>query len=263
MIYFKDWHVAIQARRGGQEVKIALSNGYKLLDCAQACENQAEIGAALKNLFDNGVVKREEVFITSKVWNTFHSYNLAMQSVEMTLAELQIDYLDLCLIHWPMGYKEGGACFLGKVIKCSFRMSTTWTPGKPWSRNIKQIQRVMDNCEIKPAVLQVECHPYFQQNVLIEFCNKNSIAVTAYSPLGNPAMPSTNLVIQISAQVLIQRGICVIVKSVSESRIKENNNIWDFTLTEEEMTKMKSLDRNMRFLDLKQTEAKGHPHFPW
>uniref|UniRef100_A0A915DSQ5 NADP-dependent oxidoreductase domain-containing protein n=1 Tax=Ditylenchus dipsaci TaxID=166011 RepID=A0A915DSQ5_9BILA len=153
-----------------------------------------------------------------------------------------------------MGYKEGGALFPKEGDKMLFSDADyldTWKAmeqkvkeGKIRSIGlsnfgIKQIQRVIDNCQIKPAALQVECHPYFQQNELVEFCNKNSIAVTAYSPLATLPCLSTSPLIQISSQILIQKGICVIPKSVSESRIKENKNIWDFTLTEEEMTKMK------------------------
>lgn len=282
----------------GAAVKVALTNGYKSLDCAQAYENQPEIGAVLKELFDSGVVKREDIFITSKVWNTFHSYEMALKSIESTLADLKIDYLDLCLIHWPTGYKEGGELFPKNGEKMAYSdvdyletwkaMESKVKEGKVRSIGLsnfsaQQIQRVIDNSEIKPAVLQVELHPYFQQPELVDFCHKHSIAVTAYSPLANPSMPfhkdgdpnvlhdpvisdiakkhgKTNA--QVVLKYIVQMGISVIPKSVSETRIKENFNVWDFTLTDDEMNKMKGLDRNLRFLDLKERDG-DHPHFPW
>jgi aldehyde reductase len=282
----------------GNAVKIALTNGYKLLDCAQAYENQAEIGAVLKELFDGGKVKREDVFITSKVWNTFHSYNLALKSVESTLADLKIDYLDLCLIHWPTGYQEGGELFpkkSDKMIYSDVDYLDTWKAmehmvkqGKVRSIGLSnfneaQIQRVIENGEVKPAVLQVELHPYFQQKQLVSFCTKNSIAVTAYSPLANPAMPfhkagDPNILhdpvvskiaknhsknnAQVVLKFLVQKGIAVIPKSVNEKRIVDNAKIWDFTLTDQEVGQMEGLDRNLRFLDLKGRDG-DHPHFPW
>jgi len=147
----------------------------------------------------------------------------------------------------------------------------------------KQIQRVIDNSEIKPAALQVELHPYFQQKVLVDYCKAHHIAVTAYSPLANPAMPfhkagDPNILhdpviseiakkhgksnAQVALKFLVQKEIVVIPKSVNETRIKENFNIWDFTLTGDEIAKMEGLDKNLRFLDLKSRDG-DHPHFPW
>ncbi|VDK53689.1 unnamed protein product [Gongylonema pulchrum] len=91
----------------GDAVKIALNNGYEHIDCAHAYRNQVEIGDALADIFSEGKIKRQNIFITSKIWNTFHSYQMAKKGMDMILGELRLDYLDLCLIHWPHGYEEG------------------------------------------------------------------------------------------------------------------------------------------------------------
>ena len=281
-----------------ESVKIALLNGYKLIDCAQAYQNQKDIGNALKSLFAKGKVKREDVFIASKVWNTFHSHDLAIKAVDEILNDLQLDYLDLGLIHWPMGFKEGGEFFpkVGeKMLYSEVDYLETWQALEIKLKekkirsigvsnfNASQIQRIIDNGTIKPAILQIELHPFFQQKQLVKFCHDNSIHVMAYSPLANPAMPfrkegdpsildhpylnelakkynKTNP--QIVLRALVQKQIAVIPKSVKEHRIKENFNIWDFLLTNEEMEQFEKLDVNKRLLDLEPRDG-SHPHFPW
>ncbi|KAI1710084.1 aldo/keto reductase family domain-containing protein [Ditylenchus destructor] len=281
-------------------VKLALSHGYRLLDCAYAYENQPEIGAALKEVFAEGKIKREDIFITTKVWNTFHSYDLALKNVDMSLQELGLDYLDLVLIHWPTGFKEGGPIFPknekdDKMLYSDVDYLDTWKAleakvkeGKIRSIGLsnfsaQQIERVIDNSQIKPANLQVELHLYFQQKSLVAYCKSQGMTVTAYSPLANPAMPfhkqgdpnvmhdetisqiaknhnKTNA--QVALKALVQMEIAVIPKSVNENRIKENFNLWDFTLTDDEMEQVKKMDRNLRFLDLSARDG-DHPHFPW
>jgi len=164
----------------GEAVKIALEVGYRHIDCAQAYGNQEEIGQVFGSIFKSGKIKREDVFITSKIWNTFHSYEKATEAIDLMLKELQIPYLDLCLIHWPMGYFEEGGMFPkdadGKIIYKDTDYLDTWKAmenavknGKIRSIgmsnfNVEQIDRVIKNSSIKPAVLQIEAHPYFVQN---------------------------------------------------------------------------------------------------
>ncbi|VDN30000.1 unnamed protein product, partial [Gongylonema pulchrum] len=190
----------------GDAVKVALNNGYEHIDCAHAYRNQVEIGDALADIFSEGKIKRQNIFITSKIWNTFHSYQMAKKGMDMILSELRLDYLDLCLIHWPHGYEEGSDFYPKAADGKKFRYSNidyleTWlamedyvAKGKVRSIglsnfNHKQIQRIMDNGNMKPAVLQVELHPYHQQRKLRSFCAKAGIVITAYSPLANPTMP--------------------------------------------------------------------------
>ncbi|KAM3719149.1 Aldo-keto reductase family 1 member [Dirofilaria immitis] len=283
----------------GNAVKIALNNGYRHIDCAHVYQNQVEVGKALSEAFEKGNVKRDDIFVTSKIWNTFHSYEMAKKSIDMLLNELRLHYLDLCLIHWPQGYEESGELFPKRPDSEKFKYSNidyldTWRAMEEYVRlgkirsiglsnfNHKQILRVINNCTIKPDVLQVELHPYFQQRKLHNFCQEHGIVMTAYSPLANPAMPfrkSTDAVLlddpvilkfaemhhKSAAQIVlrwgIQRGLVVIPKSVTEKRIIENINIFDFELSAEEMALINGLDRNWRILDL--LRDKDHPFFPF
>jgi len=286
----------------GEAVKIALENGYKLLDCAQGYGNQTEVGVALAEVFKKGTVKREDIFITSKIWNTYHSYERAKKAIDIILNELGLSYIDLILLHWPTGFEEGDEFFPKQPDGKHMRYSDvdyleTWkameegvTAGKIRTIGIsnfnhKQIQRVIEHAKIMPAALQVEMHPYFRQQKLLDFCSHRSIAVTAYCPLGNPGVKlgfrkegDSNVleeksVMEIAkhhkktpAQVVlrwaIQRGTAVIPKSVNKPRIVENGNVFDFKLDDDEMETMNKLDKNWRIVDL--TERDGdHPHFPF
>lgn len=152
--------------------------------------------------------KREELFITSKLWNTFHKPADVIPALKDSLSNLGLDYLDLFLIHWPMGYENGGDKSVnfpktadGKIIPCPSDYLDTWRElesavdaGLVRSIGISnfsqaQIQRIIDNCRIKPAVLQIEVHPYNNQSKIKSYCDTVGIKVTAYSPFGNPGRP--------------------------------------------------------------------------
>ncbi|VIO94331.1 Uncharacterized protein BM_BM6484 [Brugia malayi] len=283
----------------GKALKIALNNGYRHIDCAHVYQNQIELGEALAEVFKESSLKRADVFVTSKIWNTFHSYEMAKKDIDIILGELRLDYLDLCLIHWPQGYEESGEFFPkrpdGEKMKYSnIDYLDTWRAMEEYVKlkkirsiglsnfNHKQILRVINNCTIKPAVLQVELHPYFQQLKLYSFCQEYGIVMTAYSPLANPAMPfrkATDAVLlddpvilklaevyhKSSAQVVlrwgIQRGLVVIPKSVTEKRIIENVKIFDFELKPDDMALINGLDKNWRILGL--SRDADHPFFPF
>ncbi|CAJ0596827.1 unnamed protein product [Cylicocyclus nassatus] len=284
----------------GKAVETALNVGYTLIDCAWIYGNQKEIGETLKRLCSSGN-NRADIFITSKVWNTFHSEAACKKHVLDILCQLGLDYIDLMLIHWPMGYAEGGEPYptiegTDQSAHSNEDYLTTWKvledfvkKGKICSIGVsnfnhKQIERVIANSTIKPAVLQVELHPYFQQKKLRAFCKEHGIAVTAYSSLGNPGSaffrkdgdPNvlTDPVVkkiadahgktpaQVALRWATQLDIIVIPKSVSESRIKENIDLFDFKLSEEEMNEMEGLDRGWRILDLSAIHRE-HPHNPY
>jgi len=282
----------------GEAVKMALEIGYRHIDCAMSYGNQDEIGQIFKSVFGSGKVKREDVFITSKIWNTFHSYKKASEAIDIMLKELQIPYLDLCLIHWPQGYFEENGLFPKdkneKIIFADTDYLETWRAmedgvkaGKIRSLgisnfNIKQIQRIIDNRTIKPAVLQIETNPYFSQNTLLEWCTKQGITVTAYSPLANNAnvfrkegqanLLEDKVILDLSekykktpAQIIlrwaIERKTVVIPKSIKRHRLEENFNIFDFKLSSDDIEKINSLDRNWRILTLDRDLA--HPHYPF
>ncbi|CAL2032231.1 unnamed protein product [Caenorhabditis brenneri] len=268
-------------------IKTAVAAGYRHIDCAHVYQNQKEVGEALKEILDEGKVKREELFITSKVWNTFHSTAKAHENIDIILSDLQLSYVDLMLIHWPQGYAEGEGLFPagenGKMKYSDIDYLETWKAleaaqkaGKCRSIGLsnfthKQIQRVWDAAEVKPACLQVELHPYFTQVKLREFCKEKGIVVVGYSPLGNPGSAFfrkdgdlnvlTNEVVagiakahgkspaQIVLRWFVESGLSAIPKSVTPQRILDNFSVFDFKLTSEEIKAIDDLNRGWRLVD--------------
>lgn len=193
-----------------EAVKYAiLEAGYRHIDCAFVYQNEEEVGRALHEVISSGAVKREDLFITSKCWNTFHSTHLVRPAIEQSLAKLKLDYLDLYLIHWPFGFQEGGDLFPRKpeaesptdCILSDVDYLDTWKGMEEVQQaglaktiglsnfNAEQTERVLSAAKIKPVCNQVECHPYLVQDKLIEFCRSKGITVVAYSPLGSPDRP--------------------------------------------------------------------------
>jgi len=282
----------------GEAVKMALEIGYRHIDCAMSYGNQEEIGNVFSSAFGGGKIKREDVFVTSKIWNTFHTYEKATAAIDIMLKELQIPYLDLCLIHWPQGYLEDNGLFPkdanGKIINANTDYLDTWKAmenaveaGKVRSIgvsnfNVKQIQRIFEHGTIKPAVLQIEAHPYFSQNNLLQFCKKHGVIVTAFSPLANnahmfrkegqPNLLEEKIVLDIAgkhkktpAQVVIrwavQRETVAIPKSTRRVRLEENFQVYDFQLSAADVSSIDGLDRNWRILTL--DRDLDHPHYPF
>lgn len=281
-----------------EAVKIAIDAGYRHIDCAFAYNNETEVGRAIEEKIKEGAVDRKDLWITSKCWNTYHSKSRAMECCQLSLKNLRLDYLDLYLIHWPFGYKEGGEMF-PKNEKGDFEYSDvdyleTWEAleechSKGLIRNIgcsnfnsEQLTRLLGAAKVKPTVLQVECHPYLNQSQLIEFCKNNNIVVTGYSPLGSPdrpwAKPGDPLLMEepaikaiaeahgkTPAQVLIryqiERGVVVIPKSVTKERIISNLQVFDFKLTPEEMKTIDGFNRSHRFLHLSWIGT--HKYYPF
>jgi aldehyde reductase len=273
--------------------------GYRHIDCAFAYGNEAEVGKALAEVIASGIVKREDLFITSKLWNTFHSRENVPKCLEKSLSDLGLDYLDLYLIHWPFGYQEGSDEPIprdadGNVILSDLDYLDTWkgiedvyATGKVRSVgfsnfNSEQITRILENSTVKPVMNQVECHPYLNQSRLIEFCRERGIQVTAYSPLGSPdrawAKPEDPSLLddpklveiaakhgKSTAQVLLrwqtQRGIVAIPKSVTPSRIASNISLFDFKLSKEEIDTIETFNRDYRFVAL--AHVAHHKHFPF
>jgi len=208
----------------GAAVKAAIEAGYRGLDCANDYGNEAEVGQALKELFDSGKVKREDIFIQAKLWNTNHRKEHVRQDLEATLKDLQLSYVDSYLVHWAMACPATGKLAINKhgnrlapqeegtmfplgpdglyVYDKDSHFMETWEAMEELvdeglcksiglsNFNFEQIREVLTKAKKhKPAVLQNECHPYLQLNDLLDFCNINNIRLQAYMPLGSADRP--------------------------------------------------------------------------
>nr|XP_014093377.1 aldo-keto reductase family 1 member B1-like [Bactrocera oleae] len=279
-------------------VKHALKVGYRMIDCAHVYENEEAVGKAINKSIEKCIVKREELFIISKLWNTFHEPHLVLSGCQQSLCDLKLSYLNLYIIHWPMGYRAGDdlipydAC--GRVIGSRVDYTETWKAmeelvERRLTRSIglsnfnkNQIERIWKIAKIKPVVNQVECHPYLNQKRLKAYLKKKGIVLVAYSPLGAPARPwvrkdepkvlDDNLIktiafntgrtpAQVCIRYQIQRGNPVIPKSVTPSRIESNFDVASFELSDQEMKILDKLDRKLRFVPLSQLS--NHPHYPF
>lgn len=260
-------------------VECAVRNGYRHLDLAMVYENQDEVGAGLKKVIGS-IVKREDLFITSKVWNTSHKAELVEKELDATLNQLGLDYLDLYLIHWPVAFHTGrGLQPLhptkpnSKHIDQETTVLETWEAMKKLPKSKVRaigvsnftkehiegiINGAIENKDVWPEVNQVEAHPLLPQEELFQYCKEHNICITAYSPLGNnlaglPHLTDHPVIQEVakklgstSAQVLIawgaQRGYSVIPKSIQEERII--SNFKQIELSDEDFNKVSAIGHN-------------------
>ncbi|XP_044255967.1 aldo-keto reductase family 1 member B1-like [Tribolium madens] len=279
-----------------EAVKAAISCGYRHIDCAWFYENEAEVGQGIHAKIADGTINREDIFITSKLWNNFHAKNSVVPMLRDSLKKLGLDYVDLYLIHWPMGFKETAPPLPPDASGYSdVDYLETWQGMEECVKlglaksiglsnfNSEQIERVLQKCTIKPVVNQVEVNPNINQKKLIKFCKDRDIVVVGFCPLGRsnyvglrPNFPSPTIhdpkVIEMGkkynktpAQVvlnyLVSLGISVIPKSVTPSRIEENINIFDFQLHKDDIAYLDSCNKNQRCSP--QSNHADHKYFPF
>ncbi|KAK5638756.1 hypothetical protein RI129_013051 [Pyrocoelia pectoralis] len=265
-----------------QAVMDAIDVGYRHFDCAHVHSNQKQIGEAITAKISEGVITRTDLFITSKLWNTYHRPGSVEHILKSDLQEMNLEYFDLYLIHWPVGFKEGDALFpIGPngFEYSDYDYTETWTAMEEVCKkglvksiglsnfNKRQIERILEMGKITPVNNQVECHPYFNQKKLIEFCKSKQMSVTAHSPFGSPGYePFKNnkrilddptlkeigkkygkTAAQIAIRYQIERGVIVIPKSTNKERIKENFNVFDFSLSPEDVGLIDALNTNQRY----------------
>lgn len=240
----------------------ALKLGYRHIDTAHAYQNESGVGAAIK---ESGI-PREEIWVTTKLWPSEYGEGKTAEAIDKMIGRLDTDYIDLLLLHQQFGDYLGAWKDMEKAVKA----------GKVKSIGISNFEsdRLEEICEaatIKPSVLQVECHPYYQQNALKKRIEKYGTVIESWYPIGHgdKALLSepvfTELAqkynknnVQIILRWQIQEGNIVFPKSTNLAHLRDNIDIFDFELTDDEMTKIRALDKGVRFFNMSLSEQEAH-----
>ncbi|KAG5201542.1 hypothetical protein JEQ12_004305 [Ovis aries] len=267
----------------------AIEIGFRHIDCAHAYQNEEEVGQAIRSKIADGTVKREDIFCTSKLWLTSLRPELVRPALEKSLKNLQLDYVDLYIMHYPLALKPGEELFPkdenGKLIFDSVDFCRTWEALEKCKDagltksigvsnfNHKQMEKILNKpgLKYKPVCNQVECHPYLNQSKLLDFCKSHEIVLVAYAALGSQRVkewvnpnhpvlledPVLSAIAQkhkktaalVALRYQIQRGVVVLAKGNNKKWIKENMQVFDFELTPEDMKAIDGLNRNIKYYE--------------
>lgn len=236
-----------------QAVKTAIVNGYRSIDTAAIYGNEVGVGKGIQAGIKEAGISREDVFVTSKVWNDDLGYESAIEAYEASLERLGLDYLDLYLIHWPV---EGKYKDAWRALETLYKGKRVKAIGVS-NFQIHHLEDLMKDAEVKPVINQVERHPRLTQKELQAFCQQNDIQLEAWSPLMQGELLSNDVLQEIAdkygkttAQVILrwdlQQQVVIIPKSTKENRIIENASIFDFELTAKDMKTIDALNQNHR-----------------
>ncbi|KAJ8707013.1 hypothetical protein PYW08_011147 [Mythimna loreyi] len=256
-----------------EALSYAIDIGYRLVDTAHVYRVEPEVGQVINKKIKEGVVKREELFVTTKVWQHFHREADVEVSVRGSLRRLNLDYIDLVLMHWPMSISQDGVDEKIDYLETWRGFESVLSKGLVKSIgvsnfNVQQMDRLLKNCKVPPATNQIEINLNLGQKELVDFCQANKVLVTAYSPFGTmvpsrsaPNSPEPKLnnptmleiakkhgktVTQVTLRYLYQRGMVSIPKTVTNSRVLENASIFDFTLDESDVATLAKFDNGFR-----------------
>uniref|UniRef100_A0A8C8RLW9 NADP-dependent oxidoreductase domain-containing protein n=1 Tax=Pelusios castaneus TaxID=367368 RepID=A0A8C8RLW9_9SAUR len=291
----------VQKSKCEEATKVAIEVGFRHIDGAFVYGTEEAVGRAVQQKIADGTVKREEIFYTGKLWSTFHRPELVRTCLEQSLRKLKFDYIDLFIIHNPMSLKPGADVLPvdenGKFIFDVVDLCQTWEAMEACKEaglvksigvsnfNCRQLEMILNKpgLKYKPAVNQVECHPYFNQSKLLAFCKSKDILLEAYCALGSqrdktwvdqssPVLledPVLGAIAKkynrspalVALRYQLQRGIVVLFKTYTKKRIEENFQVFYFHLSEEDMKTIDGLNKNFSYVNL--NGFLGHPQYPF
>lgn len=234
-------------------VKTAIKQGYRSIDTAAIYENEKAVGEGVREGIKEAGIAREDLFITSKVWNADQGYESTLEAYEESLNKMGLDYLDLYLVHWPVERKYKDTW---RALETLYKEGRVRAIGVS-NFQIHHLQDVMEDAEIKPMINQVEYHPRLTQKELQSFCQQQGIQMQAWSPLMQGELLGDVILQEIAnkygkttAQIILrwdlQNEVVTIPKSTKEHRIIENGNVFDFELTKEDMERIDALNQDER-----------------
>lgn len=239
----------LHGKSAHKSIEAALEAGYRLIDTAESYYNEKEIGEAI----NSSSIPRNEIFITTKLANGNHGYDKTLKAFENSLKSLALEYVDLYLIHWPSGSQRDDTW---KAFEFLLRNGSCKAIGVS-NYTVRHLNELFHNSSTVPAVNQVEFNPYIYQKEILEFCREKNIQLEGYSPLartkkftGNDLKNISNKYSKSAVQILIrwslQHNVITIPKSSHEDRIKENIDVFDFEISDDDMKKLNSLNKNFR-----------------